>query len=98
MKLKDALVGLLTWLGILALIFFVGSVDSAPKWFLVVVAVLAWAFYILVVIRDHSRWKRRRPLFYIQKEDEWIAIDQNGEVMPGVHPQYHRGDVKESQE
>jgi membrane protein implicated in regulation of membrane protease activity len=68
MKAKDALVGFLFWLGILAFVFFVASADSLPMWVLLILAAIAWVAYILIVIRDYQRAKRRaeKPQFYVR--------------------------------
>lgn len=67
MKLKDALVGFLFWIGILAFGLFLISADSLPMWVLFTLAAIAWAAYILVIMRDKAREKRRnQPQFYVK--------------------------------
>lgn len=55
MNLKDALVGFLFWVWILAFGAFVMSADSLPLWILLILAAVAWIVYIVVAIRDHAR-------------------------------------------
>lgn len=76
MKLKDALVGFLFWIGILVFSFVVSALDSLPMWALFILAALSWTAYILVVIRDHKREKR------YAKQPEFFVRTPNGKVIP----------------
>lgn len=89
MKLKDALVGLLFWIGILTFLFVVMSLESWPMWALFVLSIVVWAIYILVVIRDHERAKRalKNPVLWMTVEGEdgvrrWTAMDGSGRTKP----------------
>lgn len=55
MKLKDALVAVLTWLGILGFLAIFLSIDGWPMGMLIVLAAIVWSVYILVIIRDYQR-------------------------------------------
>ncbi len=55
MNLKDALVGFLTWIWIMAFGGFVIVADSLPMWVLLIIAALAWIAFVIVAIRDHQR-------------------------------------------
>ena len=68
MKLKDALIGLLMWLGVLGFITIVSSIDGWPLWALIVLAVIAWAVYILVIVRDYRR-DLKFPVVRVRQED-----------------------------
>jgi hypothetical protein len=76
MKAKDALVGFLFWLGILAFGFIIMTADSLPGWVLLILAVLAWVAYILVVIRDYQRAKRR------DEQPQFFARTPEGKLVP----------------
>ena len=82
MKLRDALVGLMFWLLVLVVVFSV-SVISGPIWFVIAAAVVVWILYILVIIRDHRMEKNKpRPLFWLEIQGEWRAIDGYGNLVP----------------
>ena len=68
MKLKDALIGLLMWLGILGFIAVISSIDGWPLWALIVLAVIVWIVYILVIIRDYRR-DLKYPVVRVRQED-----------------------------
>lgn len=55
MSIRDLLLNILIGLGVAAFIFMVSVLDSIPFWILVILAIIAWATYIIIVIRDHSR-------------------------------------------
>lgn len=69
MKAKDALVAFLFWLGILAFVFFVMTIDSIPQWIVLVAAAIAWSALVLIFIRDRAREKRQQPQFWVRSED-----------------------------
>lgn len=82
MKLKDALVGLMFWLLALVIVFSV-SIEDGPTWAVVVISIIVWIAYTLVIIRDYRAEKNRpRPVFWLEMDGEWRAIDSDGQLIP----------------
>lgn len=55
MSIRDMLLNSLIAIGLALMIVFVAMADSLPLWILIIVAVIVWAGYIVLVIRDHQR-------------------------------------------
>lgn len=99
MKLKDALVGIMLWIGILAFLLVLMSLESWTMWTLFALAVVIWMFYILVIIRDHEREKRRlnNPVLWMVIDGpdgvkKWAAMDGSGRTQPlGNRPPHGQG-------
>lgn len=72
MKTKDLLLSLILLVGIV--VFFLGlmALEGAPYWVFFVLAVLLWAAYILMSVRDRTREKRRMedPRIYLPIDDQ----------------------------
>ena len=62
--LKDVIVGLLVWIGILAFGLFLATADTFPMTILLILAILLWFAYILVIVRDYQREKRYPTVRY----------------------------------
>jgi len=55
MSIRDLLLNVLIGIGVALFVAFVAVAESLPMWVLVIVAVVVWAMYIVIVIRDHQR-------------------------------------------
>lgn len=55
MSIRDLLLNVLIGIGVALFVAFVVVAESLPMWVLVIVAVVVWAIYIVIVIRDHQR-------------------------------------------
>lgn len=55
MSIRDLLLNILIGFGVFAVIFVGSIVESFPLWILLILACIVWAFYIVIVIRDHQR-------------------------------------------
>ena len=55
MSIRDLLLNVLIGLGLMLAILFVMAADSLPMWALIIAAIVTWAVYIVLVIRDHQR-------------------------------------------
>lgn len=69
MKLKDVLLNVLLGLGIFAFLVIMASLDSLPFWALAALALVVWAGYILLVVRDFLREQRQQPQFFVRTGD-----------------------------
>lgn len=55
MSIRDMLLNALIATGLAFMILFVAAADSLPMWLLAIFAMIVWAVYLVMVIRDHQR-------------------------------------------
>lgn len=81
MSIRDLLLNILIGLGVAAFIFLMSALDSLQFWILLVLALIVWAMYIVIVIRDHSR-DIKYPVVRVRPEKRSVRIAKTPQTTP----------------
>jgi hypothetical protein len=82
MTIRDLLLNFLIGLGVASFVMFASILESIPLWIIVILAAILWAFYVVLVIRDHSRDLKYPIVRYRPQHERTARVSKAPQTVP----------------